>query len=132
MGKDPCKRQTQVLAGREGKLIQPRGAELAGLHGQLIPRKDRKDYAQWVLADTHQLGSEPRLPWQTVVSRHSLRQKRNKRSDSSPRLVLSLLGPTALSPVTSSCMGGSSDYSQPQDLPRLGAAGAKEAQRGGP
>lgn len=26
MGKDPCKRQTQVLAGREGRLIQPRGA----------------------------------------------------------------------------------------------------------
>lgn len=26
MGKDPCKRQKQVLAGQEGKLIQRRGA----------------------------------------------------------------------------------------------------------
>lgn len=87
MGKDPCKRQTQVLAGREGKLTQPRGAEggpppeLTGFVASSPPRKDRKDDGQCVLADTHQLGSEPGLPWQTIVSRHSLKQKRNKRSD---------------------------------------------------
>lgn len=88
------------------------------------------DEGYCVLVDTHQLGSESRLSWQTIVSRHSLEQRRNKTSDSSPCLVLSLLGLTALPPVTSSCMGGSSGYSQPQDLLRLEAAGAKEAQMG--
>lgn len=44
--------------------------------------------------------------------------------------MISLLGLTALPPVSRSCMGGSSDYSRPQGLPRLGAAGAKEAQKG--
>lgn len=57
MGKDPCKRQTQVLAGREGKLTQPRRAggppppELTGLRGQFTPRKDRRTMASvsWLI-----------------------------------------------------------------------------------
>lgn len=86
MGKDPCKRQTQVLAGREGKLTQPRRAggppptRANGAAWPVHPQEGQEDDGQCVLADTHQLGSEPRLSWQTIVSRHSLKQKRNKRS----------------------------------------------------
>lgn len=87
MGKDPCK-ETDVGSswlGRGGLYILDEhpalrsGAredpppELKGLHGQFSPQKDRNDDDQCVLADTHQLGSEPRLSWQTVVSWHSLK-----------------------------------------------------------
>lgn len=98
-------RYTQLLAGREGKFTQPRGAEggpppeLTGLSGQLIPREGRKDDGQCVLADTHQLGSEPGLSWQTIVSRHSLKQKRNKSSETLSDLLARAHSPATCQPL---------------------------------